>query len=133
MKTQAYLAFSGNCLEALNFYADCFNAEIKNKQTYKNAKADIPENYRDKLQHAELVGKGIHIMAYDAAPDTPLTQGNNIHLSVDLDQEETTKALYDKLSKDGQIQHKLSETNWNALYARLRDKYGTNWMINCKL
>lgn len=133
MKTQAYLAFSGDCLEALNFYADCFNAEIKNKQTYKDAKKDIPESYRNKLEHAELHGKGIDIMAYDAAPDTPLTHGNNMHLSIDLEDKESTEKLYKKLSENGQIQRELGETDWGALYARFKDRYGTNWMINCKL
>ena len=28
MKVQAYLAFSGNCQEALNFYEELFNADI---------------------------------------------------------------------------------------------------------
>ena len=32
MNVQAYLAFSGDCQKALNFYADCFDAEIINKQ-----------------------------------------------------------------------------------------------------
>ena len=33
MNIQAYLAFRGECQNALNFYADLFNAKIVNKQT----------------------------------------------------------------------------------------------------
>ena len=84
MKIQAYLAFNGNCQEALNFYANLFNAEIKNRQTYEDKKIDVPSSFRQKLQHAELKGKGVHFMAYDAAPDTPLNNGNQINMSVDL-------------------------------------------------
>ena len=73
---QPYLTFRGNCQEALNFYQNCFGGQIKNKVTYEGKEIDIPEDYRNKLQHAELEGKGIHIMAYDAAPDKPLTEGN---------------------------------------------------------
>lgn len=29
MKVQSYLAFNGNCQEALNFYGEIFNAEVK--------------------------------------------------------------------------------------------------------
>lgn len=38
MKVQAYLAFAGNCQEALNFYADLFNAEVSNRETYEDKK-----------------------------------------------------------------------------------------------
>lgn len=133
MKLQPYLAFSGNCQEALNFYADCFNAEIKNRQTYADKKIDVPSAFRDQLQHAELKGKGVHFMAYDAAPDTPLTYGTQQHLSIDLNDKEKAKKLYEKLSSGGRIHHELREREWNALFGRFTDKYGTNWMINCDL
>ena len=72
MKVQAYVAFDGNCQEALNFYGELFNADTINKQTYEDKKIDEPASYRSKLQHAELKGKGVHIVAYNAAPDTPI-------------------------------------------------------------
>lgn len=71
MKVQAYLSFKGNCQEALNFYADLFDAKVVNRQTYEDKEIDIPSSYREKLQHAELKGNSIHFMAYDASPDTP--------------------------------------------------------------
>ncbi|MDL5513252.1 VOC family protein [Arenibacter sp. M-2] len=133
MTVQAYLAFGGNCQGALNFYADCFNAEIRNRQTYADKEIDVPSSFRDKLQHAELKGKGVYLMAYDAAPDTPLTDGSKIHLSIDLDQKEKAEAIYEKLSAGGRIHHGLREREWNALFARFTDKYGINWMINCDI
>ena len=62
MKVQAYLAFNGNCQQALNFYGELFNADLKNKITYEDKKVDVPQDYRKKLQHAELKGKKVHIM-----------------------------------------------------------------------
>ena len=133
MKIQAYLAFDGNCQEALNFYADLFDAEIKNRQTYADKKIDVPSSYRDRLQHAELKGKGIHFMAYDAAPDTPLTEGTKIHLSIDLNDRKEAESLYEQLSSGGRIHHDLWEREWNALFGRFTDRFGINWMINCDL
>lgn len=133
MTVQAYLAFGGNCQEALNFYADCFNAEIKNRQTYADKELDVPSSYRGKLQHAELKGNGVHLMAYDATPDTPLTAGSKIHLSIDLDQKKNAEDLFKKLSSGGRIHHDLREREWKALFARFTDKYGINWMINCDI
>tara|TARA_R110002020_G_scaffold21009_1_gene71083 strand:- start:49795 stop:50196 length:402 start_codon:yes stop_codon:yes gene_type:complete len=133
MNVQAYLAFNGDCQEALNFYANCLGGDIVNKQTYQDSKKDIPDSYRDKLQHAELKGSGIHIMAYDAAPDTPLNNGNQIHMSVDLRDPDETKVVFDTLSEGGQVNNPLKKQEWGALYGRCTDKYGIHWMVNCKL
>lgn len=133
MNVQAYLAFSGDCQKALNFYADCFDAEIINKQTYENSTTDIPESYRQKLQHAELKGKGVRIMAYDAAPDTPLNGGNKIHMAIDLDKRGQAEKLFSKLSNGGQINHNFMEKDWGAMYGRCTDRFGIHWMVNCDL
>ena len=130
MNVQAYLAFKGNCQEALHFYSDIFNAEIKNKQTYKDAKIDIPSSYHQKLQHAELKGKGVHFMAYDAAPDTPINYGNQIHMSIDLASIEEAEELFDKLSENGQVHHDFREREW-GYFGRCTDEFGTKWMVNC--
>tara|TARA_R110001606_G_scaffold281100_3_gene429819 strand:- start:490 stop:894 length:405 start_codon:yes stop_codon:yes gene_type:complete len=133
MNLQGYLAFSGDCQKAMNFYADCFNAEITNKQTYEDCRMDIPESYRRNLQHAELKGKDIHLMAYDAAPDTPLNNGNKIHLAIDLEDRNKAKELFGKLSSGGQVNHNFTEKEWGSMYGSCTDKFGCHWMVNCDL
>ena len=130
MNVQAYLAFNGNCQEALNHYAELFDAKVQNRQTYEDKKIDVPSSYRNKLQHAELKGKGVHFMAYDASPDTPINHGNQIHMSVDLDKLNDAKDLFEKLSHGGQVHHNFREREW-GYFGRCTDKYGINWMVNC--
>ena len=72
-------------------------------------------------------------MAYDAAPDTPLTEGNQVQLSVDLESKEETDELFEKLSAGGQVVTQLQETSWNAYYGSLRDQYGVTWMLNYQM
>ncbi len=129
MKIQAYLAFNGNCQEALNFYGDLFDADIKNRETYEDKEIDVPSSYRQKLQHAELKGKGVHFMAYDASPDTPINHGNQIHMSVDADSQDNARELFDALSKGGQVHHNFREREW-GYFGRCTDKFGINWMVN---
>ncbi|QDO92595.1 VOC family protein [Formosa sediminum] len=129
MNVQAYLAFDGNCQEALNFYSDIFNGKIINKQTYKDSKIDVPLSFREKLQHAELKGKGIHIMAYDAAPDTPINHGNQIHMSVDLNSQDEAEHVFETLSENGKIHHDFREREW-GYFGRCTDEFGINWMVN---
>ena len=132
MKIQAYLAFNGNCQQALNYYANLFGAEVKNRETYEDKKMDVPASYRQKLQHAELSGKNIHIMAYDAAPDTPITHGNQIHMAIDVVDSEKAKEVFSELSKGGQIHHNFMERE-RGYFGRCTDQFGINWMVNSKI
>ncbi len=131
MKVQSYLAFDGNCQEALSFYGELFNAKIENRTTYEDKKIDVPSSYRKKLQHAELKGKGVSFMAYDAAPDTPINSGNQIHMSVDLDSKEEAITIFKTLSESGVTHHEFREREW-GYFGRCTDKYGINWMVNAK-
>lgn len=129
MKIQAYLAFRGNCQEALNFYSKLFDADVKNRITYEDKDMDVPASYRKNLQHAELKGKGIHFMAYDASPDTPLNHGNQIHMSIDCDNLSQAENIFNSLSDDGQTHHEFREREWGH-FGRCTDKFGINWMVN---
>ncbi|TXD49608.1 VOC family protein [Polaribacter sp. IC073] len=131
MKVQAYLAFDGNCQEALNFYGELFNADVENRVTYEDKKIDVPSSYRKKLQHAELKGKGIAFMAYDAAPDTPINSGNQIHLSADFNDKEEAEDVFNNLSGSGIVHHEFREREW-GFFGRCTDKYGINWMVNAR-
>ncbi len=129
MNVQAYLAFNGNSQEALNYYSEIFNADIKNRQTYEDQKIDVPSSFRQKLQHAELKGKGIHFMAYDASPDTPINHGNQIHMSVDVNNADEAEKMFNELSKGGQVHHNFREREWGH-FGRCSDKFGIGWMVN---
>ena len=133
MKIQAYLSFNGKCQEAFSFYEKLFGGNLSNKETYENKEMDIPEHYRKKIQHIELKGKGFHFMGYDASPDTPITKGNNVQMSIDLDSKEDTKTIFDQLSSSGKTHTPLQETTWDAYYGRCTDQFGIEWMLNCKL
>ncbi|MBT0608363.1 VOC family protein [Aequorivita echinoideorum] len=132
MRIEPYLSFRGNCQEAFSYYQDLFGGEIKNKETYEGKDVDIPESFRKKWQHAELHGKGFVILGYDAAPDTPLTDGTNMQLGVDMDSEEEAKNVFEDLSKGGKVHARFQKTSWGAHYGRCTDQYGINWMINYK-
>ena len=131
MKVQSYLAFNGNCQEALNFYGELFNAKIENKTTYEDKKIDVPSSYRKKLQHAELKGKGVGFMAYDAAPDTPINSGNQVHMSVDFNDKHEAESVFNDLSKNGITHTGFGEKEW-GFYGRCTDEFGINWMVNAK-
>jgi len=129
MKVQAYLSFKGNCQEALKFYSNLFDADVVNRQTYADKKIDVPSAYRDKLQHAELKGKNVYFMAYDVSPDTPLNNGNQIHMSIEAIDKTQGKKLFELLSEGGRVHHDYREREW-GYFGRCTDRFGISWMVN---
>ena len=123
MKVQPYLAFKGECKSALQFYKSILGGSIENEQTYNDVEIDIPGNYRDKLQHAELKGNGFHIMAYFS----PLH-----NICPDADSKEKAEEIFNQLSKNGTVHTPFQEMSWNALYGRCSDQYNISWMVNYK-
>ena len=119
-------------MEAFSFYKNLFGGQTKNKETWENKAVDIPENYRDKIQHIELSGSGFHFMGYDVAPDTVLNTGNSICMSIDLDSREEADRLFNELSKGGTKNQNMYEASWGDYYGRCTDQFGITWMINAK-
>ena len=54
MNALSYLAFSGNCQDAFDFFASLLEPKILNRQNYEDKQIDVSSSYRKKLQHAEL-------------------------------------------------------------------------------
>ncbi len=131
MKIQPYITFDGNCQQALNFYQDVFGGKIVNRETYANKDIDVPEHYRDKLQHAELKSNSFNLMGYDAAPDTPVTNGTTVSMSVNVNDKSEADKVFDKLSSKGKIHSPMQKSSWGEYYGRCSDEYGVTWMINC--
>ena len=69
-------------------------------------------------------------MAYVAAPDTPLNNGNQIHMSIDVQNKDEAETLFKELSKSGMVHHNFREREW-GYFGRCSDQFGINWMINC--
>jgi len=49
-----YLVFSGNCREALEFYATVFKGEIVSIQTFGEAPMEFPDESKDRIFDSEF-------------------------------------------------------------------------------
>jgi len=60
-----------------------------------------------------------------------VTQGNNMHISIEPESRAEAKRIFDALSAGGTISMPLQDMFWGAYFGSFTDKYGINWMINC--
>jgi PhnB protein len=128
-----YLIFNGTCAEALNFYKSCLNGEIVSRQTFGEAPMESDEAQKDRIMHAEFRAGDIYFMASDSTPDHPVQPGSMVWLSVNLDNVDEQKAIFDKLAEGGQVAQPLEDTFWGARFGMLTDKFGVKWMLNCEI
>ena len=125
-----YIAFKGNCREAIEFYKGALNAAVLFTQTVGESPMSNmgpPEN----IMHCSLkVGDSTIMMCDDPRPDAAAA-GGNISLAIGLNDPERAKQLFGNLSKDGSVLMPLEKTYWAEAFGMVTDKFGIKWMVNC--
>ena len=133
MKLITYLTFAGNCEEALNFYKETLGGEVLQLSHMGEGQMEVPESVKGKVMHARLkIGENVLYMADNFDPPS-VKQGNNVSLSLDMDNLAQTESLFNKLSAGGTITQPLQDTFWGARFGMFTDKFGIHWMMNCEL
>lgn len=59
-----------------------------------------------------------------------LVKGNNVVISLVLDDKQTMEEYFNKLSVGGNGLMPLSDTHWSSCFGMLVDKFGVNWKFN---
>jgi len=125
-----YLSFRDNAREAMNFYQSVFGGELSlNTFGESNMASDPSEN--DKIMHAQLEApNGMTLMGADTPNSMPLKEGSSITISLSGDDEQELRGYWDKLSAGGSVTMPLEKAPWGDAFGMLKDKYGTDWMVN---
>jgi len=127
-----YLFFAGRCQEALDFYHKCFGGVVLTKQLFKDAPQEIEGADPNWIMHAEFEAFGMKLMLSDGVVAKELT-GNNMALSIVLNDLDEQGRLFDKLSHGGHIMMPLADTFWGARFGKVEDQFGIRWMLHCDL
>ncbi|MEO8042877.1 MAG: VOC family protein [Acidobacteriota bacterium] len=126
-----YIAFKGNCEEAINFYKDRLGADVLFIQRY----GDSPmagKGPDEKIMHTSIkIGDSV-VMACDNVfeEQNPTTVGNNISLAIGGNDATSAETMFDQLSEGGNVTMPMQETFWAERFGMLTDKFGINWMFN---
>ncbi len=132
MQINSYLHFSGDCAEAMRFYAELFGGKIDMMVTHGKSPmaASVGPDWQDKVMHAQIsLPDGSILMGMDASPayyKTP--QGYSVSLQ-DNDPAKVDR-VYAALADKGTVTMELQKTFWAAQFAMLTDRFGTRWMIS---
>ena len=125
-----YIAYRGNCREAIEFYKNALDAQVLFTQTVgESPMSDMGP--AENIMHCTIkVGGSTIMMCDDPRPDAASGDGN-ISLAIGLNDPARAKQLFDNLAKNGTVVMPLEKTYWAEAFGMVTDKFGIKWMINC--
>lgn len=126
-----YIIFNGNCKNALEFYKNAFQSEVKMSLPYgdyiPDGISEPPENLSEWILHAEMQICGTNFWFADEVQ--PLTQGNMVKLTAVVPTAIEAQGYFDLLKEGGIITLPSTKTFYSAFHAAVTDKYGVCWNI----
>lgn len=130
MQLSNYLFFTSACEQALAFYEACGLGrvvEITRHGDWGSGAAN--EDMRGRVMHARFEGPGVLFYASDNDDAEPMR--GSAHLLM-IDDPAETRSLFGRLAEGGRITTALDVQPWGDLYGKLTDRYGVQWMLNCR-
>jgi PhnB protein len=130
MQVNPYIAFKGDCRQAIEFYKNALQAEEVYSETFgESPMAGMAP--ADQIMHATIrVGESNIMMSDDPNPVAGTT-GGNITLAIQLKDPARAQELFDNLAKGGTIVMPIEKTFWADAFGMVTDQFGVKWMVNC--
>ena len=125
-----YIAFAGNCREAISFYEGALDAKVIFLQTMgESPMCDMGP--ADSIMHATIQIGSSQIMMCDDPRPNAAAGGGNMSLAIGLNDLELARKYFDNLAKDGTVVMPLDKTFWAVAFGMVTDRFGIKWMVNC--
>lgn len=133
MQIDCYLSFTGNCEEALNFYARCLGGKVATLMRFEGSpmdNKDLPAEWRQKVMHAVMEADGAQIMGSDLPPGLPHAGYSGFTVSAYIKQDvEKARGTFEALAQGGQVTMPFAPPFWGGHFGMLKDRYGVGWMV----
>lgn len=131
-----YLAFNGNCAEAVRFYERALDGKIEIMMSGADSPmaAEMPKEFADRILHARLALKdGGVLYAGDAPAHMPYEGIKGVSITLNYDTIAEARKVFDALAAGGQVTMPMQPAFWAKTWGMLVDKFGTPWIVNGEL
>ncbi|RUT40208.1 VOC family protein [Paenibacillus anaericanus] len=139
MSAIAYLNFDGIAEQVIDFYSEALNVHEVKKVKFKDLPQDpnypLPESELNMIMESSIEFAGGKIMMSDIVPSMKavtgeLMKGNNVLISLVIDDKQTLEEYFNHLAVGGKVTMPLSNTPWSSCFGMLVDKFGVSWKFN---
>ena len=125
-----YIAFKGNCRQAIELYKTALGAEVLFTQTVGESPTSNMGPATNIMHCTMKVGDSTIMMCDDPKPEAAAGDGK-ISLAIGLNDPERARQLFDNLADGGSVIMPLEKTYWAEAFGMVADKFGVRWMVNC--
>jgi len=127
-----YLAFDGNCTDAMGFYAKVLDGKLEMMTFGKSPMADqTPKEMRNRVMHARLaLGDTGCLYAGDCPPGVPYQGIHGVSITLHYDSVAQARRVFDALAEGGKIGMPFASTFWAKGFGMVTDKFGCPWIVN---
>jgi PhnB protein len=114
----------------MEFYKEVLGGELTMSTFGEYPNPELPEDYKDKIMHSQLVSGDMTLMASEGQPGGEIHPGDNFSLSLSGEDEEELTRIFGALAEGGQIAIPLEKQVWGDTFGMVMDKFGISWLIN---
>jgi PhnB protein len=129
----AYLAFNGNCADAMRFYEKALGGKLEVLMSgAESPMADqMPKEFANRILHARLAlpGGGL-LYAGDAPANMPYEGIKGVSIAVDYASVDEAEKVFNSLAGGGQVTMPMQPAFWAKRWGMLIDKFGAAWIVN---
>lgn len=128
-----YVLLDGKANEAVDFYAEVFNAKIESREMLKDWPQEfggkVPDGYENSIMHAHLnIGKA-QLMLADLLPGQLNQSGTTVTILIDVKEVTDAKRIFSALLAGGQETMALQKTSFSPAMGQINGKFGVEWQI----
>jgi PhnB protein len=127
-----YLAFDGNCAEAMRFYGQVLGGKLDLMTFGQSPMAEqTPASARNQIMHARLALEGNgSLYAGDCPPGMPYQGIHGVSMALNFDTVAQADRVFNALAEGGKVTMALGSTFWAKRFGMVTDKFGCPWIIN---
>jgi PhnB protein len=126
-----YIHFSGDCAEAMTFYATVLGAPPPVMMRYRDTPDPDPTmKDSDLVMHCEIQTAGGALMASDFPPGMTGERQQGMSVMYGVASAAEGRRVFDQLSSGGgSTIMDYGPTFWSTGFGMVKDRFGTHWMI----
>jgi PhnB protein len=128
-----YLAFDGNCADAMRFYAKALGGKLDLLTFGQSPMSEqTPKNALNRIMHARLALEGNgSLYAGDSPPGMPYQGIHGVSIALNYDAAAPAERVFNALAADGgKVTMPFGPTFWAKGFGMATDKFGCPWIVN---
>jgi PhnB protein len=128
-----YLAFNGNCEEAMRFYERVLDGKLETIVRFADMSTECPTapEQGHLVAHARLALEGRGLLFGGDCPQMIKYEGiKGVNLTISYDTVEQAQRVFAALAEGGNITMPMAPAMWAKVAGMATDRYGVHWIVN---